>query len=1332
MVSRLFLFLQATNIMTKVTYLLHSFLYALFSFLPISVMSQTTTLAVGQGVQLCIPEPEYPYTGYGTVIWDSSDAPNMGFTNIPTGQLCAVVGVNSSFSGVQYIRATYTYSRVSRRGGTVASPLLTKTWAFRCSSSDNIEVHIMPEELELNQGDTYNLMAWFSSTGTWLTINWSSSNEAVAKLAYQGDSLSSKLTAVGPGQCLVKVKTTLTSGVSGTATCFVTVKGVMPEAVSISGANSVKVGESIHLSATFTPTNASSNVAWWTDDDDIVSVSSDKGTVTGLKPGIAQVAVTTENNKTDTFEITVEKGDLTLEADVESGLISKGTSVTLTASADDAEIYYTLDGSIPTARSSHYDGPVAILKSCVLKAVAMGENYNSSDILVREYQTTSLEMISKEPSSGYVDRHGIVAIKYNQPIYPGQNINKMFLEETSVGIVPGKTIVQDNMLFYIPNEDLNLCGNYHFSLPVGAVTTALGEVNWEKNFQFKVKGSLDIESIDFHGNRRYIVTADKSLWMYASASFTKVMEDVKQVKCEWKNVYVIKNDGTLWAWGDNEYGQLGDGTTINRETPVKIMEHVAKIAVSEYHALAIKTDGSLWAWGRNGDGQLGDGTYTNRYAPVRIMSGVSEISAGYDHSLAITNDGTLYGWGDNSSNQVKIRPTIFDPYVSKYNSPEKIEGGVKKVAAGLNYSLCIKSNGELRAWGTNTYGALGIGSTNSGSFGPHHVMNGVSQVDVGSMSSAAITTEGSLYTWGENDRGQLGDGTKTNRNAPVKILNDVSQVSINSFFSGALLTDGSLWAWSNTKPDVLLESPQNIKKVTQVSLDRDTLNLPVGSVGYIHYILSPSDAEYKKIVFSSNNEKVATVSSKGVINAKEPGTAVVMVTIDDSFTKKCVLNVKKVYNVEIQKTEHGFVSSNLLSASEGENVTISIQPDEGYTFAGLSITEKNGIVVDYKLDGLVATFTMPANDVLVSASFSPIITITVKDCAREYGEDNPVFEYEVTGGEILEKPTFRCEATKESDTGNYEISVDRSNLGDNIVTMSGTLTIEKAPLTVTAADCTRMEGEDNPEFVITYEGWKNGEDENVLAVKPTAITTATVDSPVGTYDIIVSGGEAKNYAFGYVNGTLTVTEKMVEPTSISLPSTQTVEVGTTVVLQPVLLPENSTTTLTWSSDDESIATVNEGVVTGIKKGETFINVETSNGKVGWCKIVVVNPKPISIVLPKNETLFVNESKTLVPVFTPYNAEDTLTWKSDDERIAKVNADGVVVGVAEGLTVITLTAANGISSNPCKVTVTPNPSGINDVMSDISVGSPVFSLSGQRLAAPRKGINVIGGRKVVVK
>ena len=206
----------------------------------------------------------------------------------------------------------------------------------------------------------------------------------------------------------------------------------------------------------------------------------------------------------------------------------------------------------------------------------------------------------------------------------------------------------------------------------------------------------------------------------------------------------------------------------------------------------------------------------------------------------------------------------------------------------------------------------------------------------------------------------------------------------------------------------------------------------------------------------------------------------------------------------------------------------------------------------------------------------------------------------------------------------------------------------------------------------------------------------------------------------------------IQPENISIPSPMTVVAGQTITLIPTITPSDAVTTLTWTSDDETIATVNsEGVVTGVKKGQTFINVETDNGKSAFCKLTVTAPQPIEVSIPKSATVNVGETITLTATLTPQNAATTLTWMSDDPAVATVDANGTVTGIAAGLAIIQVTTANGLTSNPCKLTVNPS-TGIKNVNTDNSVSSQVFSLSGQRLAAPKKGINIVGGKKVIVK
>lgn len=169
---------------------------------------------------------------------------------------------------------------------------------------------------------------------------------------------------------------------------------------------------------------------------------------------------------------------------------------------------------------------------------------------------------------------------------------------------------------------------------------------------------------------------------------------------------------------------------------------------------------------------------------------------------------------------------------------------------------------------------------------------------------------------------------------------------------------------------------------------------------------------------------------------------------------------------------------------------------------------------------------------------SKFSTIVAKNCSRSYGDENPALEFTVEGAPLDGEPEISCEATASSPLGSYPIRVGRGTVKNRFVTfIDGLLTVEKAPLVVSVGNYTREQFQENPEFVINYNGWKLGEDESVLRALPRARTTATYDSPVGEYDIVVSGGLATNYELQYVNGVLTITETTgIAEISVSQPA----------------------------------------------------------------------------------------------------------------------------------------------------------------------------------------------------
>ena len=257
----------------------------------------------------------------------------------------------------------------------------------------------------------------------------------------------------------------------------------------------------------------------------------------------------------------------------------------------------------------------------------------------------------------------------------------------------------------------------------------------------------------------------------------------------------IKQDGSLWCWGDNYYGQLGDGTYTDRYTPVQVYNMTSGVSVVSLggaHTCAIKQNGSLWCWGRNGLGQLGDGTYTDKNTPVQIMSeGVVAVSLGLFHTCAVKQDGSLWCWGDNYYGQLGDGTWTWE------NTPVRIMSeGVSAISLGSDHTCAIKQNGSLWCWGRNDLGQLGDGTYTDKNTPVQIMSEGVVSVALGGFHTCAIKQDGSLWCWGDNYYGQLGDGTWTGKNTPVRIMSEgVSAVALGAWHTCAIKQDGSLWCW---------------------------------------------------------------------------------------------------------------------------------------------------------------------------------------------------------------------------------------------------------------------------------------------------------------------------------------------------------------------------------------------------------------------------------------------------------------------------------------------------------------------------------------------------------
>ncbi|MBF0565842.1 MAG: DUF1566 domain-containing protein, partial [Nitrospirae bacterium] len=269
----------------------------------------------------------------------------------------------------------------------------------------------------------------------------------------------------------------------------------------------------------------------------------------------------------------------------------------------------------------------------------------------------------------------------------------------------------------------------------------------------------------------------------------------------------LKGDGTVWTWGLNDYGELGDGTTTNRFTPLQVngLTGVVAIAGGEYQTIALKGDGTVWTWGRNDFGELGDGTTTQRNTPVQVngLTGVIDIAAGGAiHTIALKGDGTVWTWGRNDFGE------LGDGTTTQRNTPVQVNGltGVIAIAGGGLHTIALKGDGTIWAWGYNGDGELGDGTTTD-RWTPVQVsgLTGVTAIAGGGYHTIALKSDGTVWTWGYNTYGQLGDGTTMDRNTPVQVvgpngvgyLTGVIAIAGGLFHTIALKGDGTVWTWGD-------------------------------------------------------------------------------------------------------------------------------------------------------------------------------------------------------------------------------------------------------------------------------------------------------------------------------------------------------------------------------------------------------------------------------------------------------------------------------------------------------------------------------------------------------
>lgn len=367
-------------------------------------------------------------------------------------------------------------------------------------------------------------------------------------------------------------------------------------------------------------------------------------------------------------------------------------------------------------------------------------------------------------------------------------------------------------------------------------------------------GQIGIDSF-IHEQSTIPIQINQQIYTEENGVQLSPIGDVVSIASGSNHMLALKSDGTVWAWGDNTNGQLGDqqsSSIVNRHIAQQIsnLSDVIMISARGSTNLALKSDGTVWIWGEN---QLG-GKLASIRTPIQIkeVTDVSYISAGSNHSLAVKKDGTVWTWGGYTSSEVE-----------ETKRPNLVHGlsSIVSVSTGVSHNLALKSDGTVWTWGTNEHGALGLYTNELFIETPVKIPNleKIKEVSASDSFNLAINDQDKLFVWGRNDHGQLGLGSTENKQIPVLLP---------------------------------------LQSVSGVELSHHSLTLKPGENFQLQANVLPADAVMKDVIWTSNNPQLVTVDANGKVTVQTKSTSltnktvITVKTLDGGYTDTCTITVK--------------------------------------------------------------------------------------------------------------------------------------------------------------------------------------------------------------------------------------------------------------------------------------------------------------------------------------------------------------------------------------------------------------------------------------------------------